>query len=240
MCILSYDNMPTPLIRIFQNDWSCQAGEAIRCAIEDAILVKGTCSLMLTGGNTVKRIYQYWANQRDFPHDRITYFFGDERCVAFDHPESNYGMACRSLFPQGIPEHVHIHPMDGSSGNRVRAARHYEENLPPNIDVLLLGLGEDGHVASLFPGDPATIEVGRLVMPVIGIKSPRERLTITPKVIAGARTVFLLATGALKGKVLSRVLNEGCSAQELPVRCAKGAIWLLDKVAAQELYEDLG
>ncbi len=191
---------------------------------------------MLTGGRTAQSIYHYWSNQQDFPHDKIIYFLGDERCVALDNPESNFGMVCRSLFPNGTPDYVAIYPMMHSgSVDRCVLARQYEECLPSSIDVLMLSLGEDGHVASIFPGNPVSTEMNRLVIPVIGPKPPSERLTITPKVITTAETIFLLATGTEKGRVLSRITSETETPRDLPVMWAKDATWLLDEAAWQEL-----
>lgn len=238
---VSCTDMPiAPQLHIFEDDWALAASRAIRCAVEDAIRDFGVCTLMLTGGNTVQRIYQDWSHQKDFPHDKIVYFFGDERCVPLEHPDSNFRMACQSLFPKGIPGNVKILPMDAANEDRLASARRYEESLPRSVDVLLLGMGEDGHVASIFPGDPVTMEMERLVLPVIGPKPPPNRLTITPRVIADAGTVFLLATGVQKGNVLSQIIRDEGAVLELPVRCVKGATWLLDKAAGQILFKDFG
>jgi len=236
---LSNNSTPqAPVVKVFPNDWARQAGMAIQAAIETAIRVKGECSLMLTGGNSVQNIYRYWATLHDFPHKNIIYFFCDERLVSLSHRDSNYGTACLSLFPCGIPEHVKIYPMDVNNTDRVAASMSYAQLLPSRIDVLMLGMGEDGHVASIFPGDIVATEFDSLVMPVQGPKPPADRLTVTPKVISNAKTIFLLATGAQKGKVLSRVINEEGSVQELPVRYAKFATWLLDDIAGKELNKD--
>lgn len=227
-----------PIVRIFETDWARPVADAIQAVIEDTIVLRRKCSLMLTGGTTVQEIYRRWAARPDFPHTQIAYYFGDERCVPADHPDSNYGMACQSLFPGGVPQYVCIHPMEGDSLDCEAAARRYEALLPDHIDVLLLGVGEDGHIASLFQGGPATEEMSRKVMPVIGPKPPPRRLTVTPKVIAEAGVVFLLATGRQKGKILARVLNDAGPLQELPVRNALRATWLLDQAAGQELVRD--
>jgi 6-phosphogluconolactonase len=236
---LSNNSTPqAPVVQVFPNNWARQAGMAIQATIEAVIRMKGECSLMLTGGNSVQNIYRYWASLYNFPHEGIIYFFGDERRVPLNHHDSNYGTACLSLFPCGIPEHVKIHPMDVDNIDCFAGSMSYAQLLPSCIDVLLLGMGEDGHVASIFPGDTVATEFHSLVMPVRGPKPPEDRLTITPKVIADAETVFLLATGTQKGKVLSRVISEEGSVLELPVRCAKSATWLLDDLAGKELIKD--
>jgi 6-phosphogluconolactonase len=105
----------------------------------------------------------------------VRFYFGDERCVSPDHPESNYGMAMRTLFKQGVPKGCSVFRMEADGSDREAAALQYSEMLPDKIDLLLLGVGEDGHIASLFPGSEALQEVARCVMPIIGPKAPNER-----------------------------------------------------------------
>ena len=235
MEIETLPNFVAPQIHIFQSDWAFEVSRVIRSAIDRVITEKKVCTVMLTGGNTAQKIYQCWSDLRDFPHESIIYYFGDERCVPLDHPDSNYGSGCQALFPRGIPQNTQIHPMRVDFADPVVASSSYEYMLPYSVDVLLLGLGDDGHVASIFPGDPVATEFDKLVVPVIGPKSPSNRLTITPKVIIRARKVFLLAVGAEKGKILSKVLHKTGSVRELPVRWASNAVWMLDGAAAQEL-----
>jgi 6-phosphogluconolactonase len=115
------------------------------------------------------------------------------------------------------------------------AARRYERELPERPDLLLLGVGRDGHIASLFPGDPALKERERRVVPVVSGAEFGCRLTITPTVIAAARSIFLLATGAEKGRVLAEALRSPADFQTLPVRLAMKGTWLLDHEAGSAL-----
>jgi 6-phosphogluconolactonase len=185
---------------------------------------------MLTGGRSAERLYRVWSELPDFQSLKgVRFYFGDERCVPADHPESNYGVVMRSLFQRGVPAGCSIFPMDGADPDRDAAARRYDEALPEKMDVLLLGVGEDGHIASLFPGSEALHETGRRVVPVVGPKLPRERLTITPPVISRAGSIFVLAAGAAKAAVLSDLLAApGNDALKLPARLALHATWLLD------------
>ncbi len=224
-----------PIVHIFQDDWALQAADVIQAAIEKTIAVRRKCSIMLTGGTTVQQIYQLWARRSAFSSEQITYYFGDERCVSAEHSDSNYGAACRSLFPGGVPRHIRIYRMEGDAQDFGAAARRYAMLLPEHIDVLLLGMGHDGHVASLFPGDPAATEMEQRVLTVVGPKRPHRRLTITPRVLSDACNIFLLATGEEKGETLSRALDEPHSVLELPVRLALNATWLLDQAAGQSL-----
>jgi len=113
------------------------------------------------------------------------------------------------------------------------AARAYEEILPPRLDVLILGLGEDGHTASLFPGSEALSEARRRVVPALGPSEPRRRLTITPAVIQAARLVVVLARGARKREAVWKALDApGGSVGDTPGRLARHGIWILDSEAA--------
>lgn len=184
---------------------------------------------MLTGGQSAERIYAVWSEHPTFHQMRgVTFFFGDERCVPPSADDSNYGMAMRTLFQHGVPANCSVYRMEADDKNREAAATRYERALPQAIDVLLLGAGEDGHIASLFPGSEALREAHRDVLPVIGPKLPRDRLTITPKVIARARHVFVFAPGPSKAAVLSEATRAPSEFDVFPARLAINAVWLLD------------
>jgi 6-phosphogluconolactonase len=132
---------------------------------------------------------------------------------------------------------ANVHPMDGGRADRDGAARDYEKVLPARIDVLLLGMGPDGHTASLFPGSPALNETERRVVAVTAPKPPAERLTITPPVIAAAINVVVLVTGAEKAGMVAKVLDGAATPAELPVWLARGGTWILDAPAASGLKD---
>ncbi len=115
------------------------------------------------------------------------------------------------------------------------AAREYERSLPPRLDVLLLGMGRDGHTASLFPGSAALDERRRLVLPVLGPKPPAERLTITPPVIEAARRVAVIATGEDKAAMVARAIEGPLAPKAVPVQLARRGCWFLDQAAAARL-----
>ena len=125
--------------------------------------------------------------------------------------------------------------MDAENSDREAAAKAYEKLLPESMDVLLLGMGMDGHIASLFPNNPALRSRQRSVVPTTGPMSPCERLTITPRVITQARSVFVLATGAEKGKVLAEALQSADDFLSLPVRLTLAGTWLLDAEAEAQV-----
>jgi len=123
--------------------------------------------MMLTGGYTAKQLYQHWAVSKPWNHSKIVYFFGDKRCVPPDHQDSNYGMVKRSLFPKGTPIGCKVIRMEGELSEREAPARNYEQMLPESIDILLLSVGSDGHIASLFPRSNALNEKTKSVVPFV-------------------------------------------------------------------------
>jgi len=185
-----------------------------------AIDTNGRFSMALSGGRTPRYLYETLSGEFV---DRIDWgrtflFWGDERFVPHDHEESNYRMAAEALISRVPipPENVFAVPTKERSADH--AAASYEEHLRsffrkedlPGFDLVLLGLGEDGHVASLFSGDAGMDETTRWVTPA---KAPetyavRERITLTFPVINNARTVVMLVTGEKKREILGRVLKK--------------------------------
>jgi 6-phosphogluconolactonase len=202
----------------------------IREKIDQVLRQAPQCHLMLAGGATPLSVYESLAKQLDMPWQRLVIYFGDERCVPPMSAENNAFMVACKLFPGGLPPGLTLHRMCGEEEPE-RAASDYESILPPHIDILLLGIGEDGHTASLFPGSVALDEQRRRVMPVIGSKAPRQRLTITPPVIRQARYLLMMARGEEKADAVSWALQEG----SVPAALAADGDWLLDRQAARAL-----
>jgi 6-phosphogluconolactonase len=165
----------------------------------------------------------------------VSAYFGDERAVPADHAESNYRRARESLLGRvPIPEGS-VHRIEGERPDLDSAARDYEQVLPVHLDVLLLGLGQDGHTASLFPHSPAFVEETRRVVAVQRPRPQLDRLTITPPVIRAARNVLVLVAGAEKAKVVARAREGPYTPRELPIQLARAGTWLIDDNAAGEL-----
>lgn len=227
-------------IRIFRTaDWPALAAGIVQRRIDARRREHAKCSVMLTGGRSAQSLYRAWAAIPGFQRmTDVTFYFGDERCVAADHSESNYGMVCRTLFGGDLPAGCSIFRMEADDPDREAAARRYSRILPDSLDVLLLGVGEDGHVASLFPGSSSLRETGRCVVPVTGPKPPWERLTITPQVIAKAKSIFVLANGVAKAKVLKRAMLAPTDIDSLPARLALNATWLLDAALPESISHE--
>jgi 6-phosphogluconolactonase len=216
-------------------DWVSLSAETISQDIRSVVEKKGRCHVMLTGGKTVRVLYNKWASMSTFPFQHLSFLFGDERCVLPGHAESNYALVMNTLLVKGTPSGCSIMRMEAENPDQEAAAGAYEKLIPDEIDVLLLGVGDDGHVASLFPGSSALLMKERSVVSVRGPKAPHQRLTITPRVIASADEVFVLATGERKGRVLAEALKPESSFMSLPVLLTLNGTWLLDADAGRQL-----
>jgi 6-phosphogluconolactonase len=218
-----------------------------------AVTAHGRFLLALSGGKTPEQVYhrlssRSFAVSQDW--SRTDFFFSDERCVPPDHPESNYRLADQALFrPLNIPQD-RIHRMRGEHPDPQAAAREYEDLLRavsgadrmpwPQLDLVMLGIGNDGHTASLFPGSDALQERWRWVTVGHAPSIPPTRLTLTLGVINQATVVLFLASGTSKADIVKRVLEpQQTSDRQLPaalVRPEGGRlIWLLDRAAAAKL-----
>jgi 6-phosphogluconolactonase len=212
-----------------------QAAEWLGLEVTRAIAERGSCALGLAGGRTPEPIYRELAAGSSIDWRKVSVFFGDERAVPPDHPHSNYFMVHLALLSRVPIPAGNVHRMEAERADREAAAREYERSLPPQLDVLLLGMGPDGHTASLFPGSAALDERDRLVLPVLGSKPPAERLTITPPVIEAARKVAVIATGGDKALMVARAIEGPYAPKVVPVQLARRGCWFLDLAAAARL-----
>jgi 6-phosphogluconolactonase len=232
--------MQPEIKRFDATEWPMKAAGLIQERINNVLSEQGKCSVMLTGGRSAERLYKAWNGNPAFQQmTGVRFFFGDERCVPPDHAESNFGMAMLSLFQHGVPEGCSVLRMEADAVDRVAAAQRYEDVLPESIDVLLLGVGEDGHIASLFPGSSALHEIDRQILFISGPKPPYERLTITPPVIAKARSVFVLARGDAKADVLARLLQGVVKLDTMPASLVLGENWLLETSGHNDIKENI-
>lgn len=201
-------------------------------------------AVCLSGGSTPKRLYQHLAgpDYADLPWPRLHWFFGDDRAVPWDDPLSNVRMVREAFGADSRIPPDQFYPMSTEGGPQ-EGARRYEALLKqfygaetldparPLFDLVLLGLGEDGHVASLFPGKPALDEEEAWVVgvPEAGMTPFVPRISLTFPALASARSVLFLISGAGKRDPLSR-LAEG---EDLPVGRVRGTkLWLIDEAAA--------
>ena len=195
-------------------------------------------SILLTGGHTAKKLYVLLSSENLFSDYAVDFYFGDERCVPPDDPDNIYGMVMNTLFNSGIPDGCKVHRIIGEADDVVVETNRYASILPDAVDVILLSIGEDGHIASIFPDSDTITEDTALVCHISAPKAPAKRFTITPKVLKSAKKLIVLACGAEKGKVVSRALEYPQNVQELPVAIVMGmpqTIIILDKEASEQL-----
>ncbi len=227
-----------PVLVVIPGDqYAVVAARLIASAIAAAVAERGRCALALSGGSTPIPVYRELARLGQIHWDRVDVFFGDERAVPPDDPASNYRMARESLLDRVALPAGNVHRMPADRPDRETAAAEYGALLPSPLDVLLLGMGEDGHTASLFPGSAVLAEKERRVVAVTGPKAPVERLTITPRVIAAARASYVLIRGRDKAAVVARAVEGSGDPAQLPVQFARGGTWLLDDEAAGTLRQ---
>jgi 6-phosphogluconolactonase len=207
----------------------------IAALIRSAVEERGICHVALAGGNTPRAVHAELATIPDIPWGAVRFYFGDERCVPPDHAESNYRMARESLFePLGIPAD-HVLRMEAESENKEAAAAKYADALPPRLDLVMLGMGPDGHTASLFPGYPAVTDTRSCVVVGNSPKPPSFRLSLTPRTIRAARAVFVLVYGADKAPKVREALEGELDLDTVPVQVARGGTWFLDQASAAQL-----
>jgi 6-phosphogluconolactonase len=218
------------------------AAEEVTRAAREAIAARGRFSIALAGGSTPRKLYELLAAPpyRDAVDWRATdVFFGDERAVPPDHADSNYRMAHAALLAH-VPGRVHRIRGEQSP---TAAARDYEGALvrvlgdPPVLDLALLGLGKDGHTASLFPRD-AALEATGWAAPAQG---PTPRVTLTARAFDGARRLLFLVSGADKAAALRDALDGSAASPAHRVgRDGARTLWLTDRAAAALVPEKAG
>jgi 6-phosphogluconolactonase len=212
----------------------------------------GRFTVALSGGSTPRALYALLASDQfrsQVPWPQGHFFWGDERCVPPDHFESNYRMAREALLDAVPIPTQNIHRMPGEYVDHTRAATEYEQTLKtffevpagkaPRFDLILLGMGDDGHTASLFPGTAALTERERWVTDNYVEKLATHRLTLTVPVINHAANVVFLISGESKASVLRKVLEGEYQPQRLPsqfIRPEGGTLmFFVDQAAAKEL-----
>jgi 6-phosphogluconolactonase len=233
------------------------AAELFVAAAGDALRARGVFTVVLSGGTTPKGVYSRLAEddalRREVDWQHVLFFWGDERHVPPDHPDSNFRMAYESMLSRLPIDPNNVWRIKGEYDEASKAADEYERDLRgivgaryteddgvlPRFDLVLLGLGADGHTASLFPGSPALHEERRLVVPNRVTKLDADRITLTAPVLNNASEVVFIVQGADKADALHAVLDGPYDPERLPaqlIRPLQGRLrWLVDSTAAARL-----
>jgi 6-phosphogluconolactonase len=210
----------------------------------EAVVQKGSFTVALAGGSTPATLYKFLADAKvDFRREiywpMIHFFWTDERHVAPNHSASNYRMAYEHMLSRVPVSPDKVHRIKGENANAAQAAADYEETVlrfvpgsPPRFDLILLGVGTDGHTASIFPESEVLHETKRLVAAPWVEKLKSYRITMTLPLINNAASVVFLVSGAEKAEIVREVLR---GPKRYPAQEVTRAIWLLDREAASKL-----
>lgn len=227
------------------------AGDFVGLARE-AVARRGSFTVALSGGSTPRRLYQLLAEapyRNQVAWERVEFFWGDERAVPPDHPDSNYQLAAAALLSKLDVPPERIHRIQAERADRDAAARDYQveiarvfgvaaEDPPPALDLVLLGLGDDGHTASLFPYSEGLRERRRWVVRHFVERLGAERITLTLPILNRAKEIRFLVAGAEKAPALRAVLEGPRDPERLPAQLvqpeAGRLIWLVDQAAASQ------
>jgi len=235
-------------------DVSRKAAEEFVRLANEATVSNGRFTVALSGGSTPKALYTLLAGntfRARIPWENVHWFWGDERCVSPDHADSNYRMARESLLDHAPIPQENIHRMLGEEADSAKAAASYEATIResfglapgqfPRFGLVLLGMGDDGHTASLFPHTAALSETKSLVVANYVEKFGTHRLTLTVPVINHAAQVAFLISGGSKTAVLKEVLEGKEDPQRLPsqfIHPVTGKLlYIIDRAAGQELSQ---
>lgn len=237
--------------KIYSYETVEQMNEAVVTSILDkitgALRERNAFHIALAGGSTPKSVYELMASekfQKLFPWDKMHFYFGDERCVPADHADSNYRMASQALLSKVPIPQDNVHPIlvdvQNISASAERYADELKTHLPvrdavPMFDLVLLGIGDDGHTASLFPGTDILEESTKWVGAVYVEKFNAWRISLTYPVINASANVFFIAAGSGKSNILKEVLLAEAIDTTYPVQRVNPAgelVWYMDAAAA--------
>lgn len=241
-------------VRVFESTaelMEAAAREVLKAALE-AVSERGRFTWALSGGSTPRGLYELLASdpfRGRMPWPSIHFFWGDERHVPPDHPESNFRMAREAMLDAAPVPAANVHRIHAEEPDAERAAAAYEDEIRsffalapgewPRFDLDLLGLGKDGHTASLFPGGSAVHERGRLVVATVapgGEAQKAWRITLTPPVLNRARRTVFLVSGEDKAEALRTVIEGEREPERYPAQVVEAdRLWMVDRAAARLL-----
>jgi 6-phosphogluconolactonase len=244
---------PSPIVEVLLDSTALidRAYDYVFRQLQSAIATHGRATIALSGGSTPKPLYERLATA-DLDWDKLHVFWGDERYVPSDHPDSNERMA-RLAWLDRVPfPAANLHPVPTGAADPAVDAAAYAQTLQdffqpaspefPQFDVMLLGMGDDGHTASLFPGTAALEVCDRLV--TVGAKAGEPRITLTLPVINQAALILFVVAGANKQTALSQIFAAQADARQYPSRFVRSAgqnrlVWLLDPAAAEGIPNNI-
>jgi len=235
------------MVQIFPNskDLARGAAEHFVARSREAVAQRGSFTVALSGGSTPKALFELLADPNEPFRDQITwsnihFFWSDERHVPPDHPDSNYRMANEALLSHVPVTQNNVHRVPSENPNAALAASEYEQTLIrttqqtlPNLDLILLGLGPDGHTASIFPGSEVLHETKRLVAAPWVEKFQTYRITMTLPLLNNGASIVFLVSGSEKTKIVNEIF---AGPEKYPAQAVKPShgelLWMVDQEAA--------
>ncbi|OGL46707.1 MAG: 6-phosphogluconolactonase [Candidatus Schekmanbacteria bacterium RBG_13_48_7] len=230
------------------------AAEKFIITVNTTVRTKNNCTVVLSGGTTPQSLYSILGDEKapfreQVPWEKIDFFIGDERHIPPNYPDSNFYMVNNSLFRNVPVLFDQIYRIQSENPEALQAAEDYEqvlsnyfkfgENQIPRFDIVLLGLGHDGHTASLFPGSNILFEKKRLVVAPWVEKLKSYRITLTVPVFNNAANIIFIVAGENKAEALREVLKGDFQPEKYPAQLIKpnngSVLWLVDKSAARLL-----
>ena len=240
-----------PNINIFQDINKLSENFSVRLMemVDEAFHSKKIFNLLLSGGKTPLIIYDYLSENflKKMKWDVIHFFWGDERCVPSDYSESNFGQASKHLFKKIPISLANMHPIVGENHPYLEADRystllhkHFNViNEIPEFDLIILGVGDDGHIASVFPSQLDIFNSNRLYEVTSHPQTGQQRITATGKLINNSSNIFFIATGEKKAEIVKQILNKENGYRNLPAALVLPSLgnieWFLDNDAASLL-----
>jgi 6-phosphogluconolactonase len=210
------------------NDWQNILANRFDEIVSNAVEAYGVCNIALTGGSSASHFYNAWSVQlnSNLRDKTISIFLGDERFVCQDHVASNFRFIKSALYPNGTPERHQIYPIPTHLDSVEAAALVYEEILPKRLDLVLLSLADDGHIASLFPGSPAVFESEARVVATMSRNHEFARVSISPIGLNAAERVVVLAVTEHKKKIFQTLSQGSVSPSEIPAQLVLDRDWV--------------
>lgn len=226
------------------DELSQAAASAFAALANQAIAERGRFLVSLSGGSTPMKLYARLADEK-LDWTRVHFFWGDERCVPVDDPGNTYGVMRGIFFDKIGTTNIHRVESDLEPASAAQAYAHTLSGFAdapfdfPRFDLVLLGMGDDGHTASLFPGSPVEIETATIAVTAHYQDRPANRVSLTPKVFNQAREIWFLVTGAGKAETLRRVINGERNLEQLPAQRIQpvngNLVWMIDEAAGKFL-----
>ena len=225
------------MIRVFHDLEAASSALAdhVISAATSAIDSRGRFDLVLSGGSTPRRTYQLLKERSRGNASlwgKVHVYWGDERYVPHDHPDSNYLLAKEAMLDALDLPAQNVHPVPTDCGSPTECAARYGKMFPAKPDLMLLGMGSDGHTASLFPGTPSVSRTDAPFIASAAPREPRDRICAASGTILAAREIIVLVSGADKADALCSVFAADGSAEATPARIAVDSDWFVDEDAA--------